>query len=764
MSRTQLPPELERRALALVDALVEDETHAPETLAGEDPLVRARVARLLARARTADVSLPTEFDGLLLGDLPVPERVGPFRLVEEIGVGGMGAVWRAERADGLYDQVVAVKLLRAAPNLLGARFAAERRILARLEHPGIARLIDGGVTDADVPYLVMEYAPGVPIDEAARARPLGQRVALFVAAARAVQYAHARLVVHADLKPSNILVDAEGQVKLLDFGIARLIGEESDAASHPLTPAFASPARLAGKAPLIADDVFALGRILAGIIADVRDADLAAIAARAADPDEARRYPGVGDLVADCDRWRDALPVSARIPTWRYRAERFVARHRVGVALTGAAMLLLAALATTAWLSARAADTRFAEVRAISRFMLNDLYDELSNAPGTVVARARIAETARGYLDRLSRTADAPRDLRLEVAQGWERLARVQGVSGVASLGRPDQALRSLDRAAEGTQELLRDAPDDPATNELAGQIALDRWTLAAENKASSAINAEARAAFNRALAADPARQGALIGLLLTDKNRAFELLWTDDKPHDAAALLRRALARLDATTFDAAHRDDALQLRVQLLNRLGDAIYYGGDEKGSAAPFFAAQRVIDGELKKRETLAWLERRGEQYWYVSGALEGARAKEALAAAEAGVATMRRVLSYGPDANAEKWLAILYNQAALMRTDLGDLAGAVAPALASVAIRERRAASAPDDPRRARDLAVGLAAAADTLGKAGRRGEACTLATRAVATWAEIARRGRLGKLDAKKTYPKAQATRAGLCG
>ena len=761
--RATLPPELERRALALVDDLVEQDDAATidRRLAAEDAAVRARVRRLLGRAQTVG-GLPTL---VLAGDdLPVPERVGVFALVEEVGAGGMGRVWRGERADGLFEQTVAVKLLRASPALLGARFAEERRILARLDHPGIARLIDGGVADG-VPYLVMEFVRGRHIDAAARGLPLAGRVALLREAAVAVQFAHARLVVHADLKPSNIVVDEGGRVRLLDFGVSRLIGDTAER-SHPMTPAYASPARRAGRAPTIADDVFALGRLLAALTADARDPDLSAIAARAADDDERRRYTGVGDLLADLDRWRDRLPVSARAPTVRYRAGRFLSRHRIGVAAAALALALLSATSIWALLAARAesrqralAERRFDEVRALSRFMLTDLYDELGNAPGTVAARVRIAEVARRYLDRLAATAPQEGSLRLEIAQGFERLARVQGVSGVASLGRPSDALASLARA----DALVRTLPPSAAADELAGQIALDRWTLAGENAGSRAINAAARRSFTRALAREPARQGAILGLLLTEKNRAFEMIWTDDDARGAIPVLRAALARLDAMAVDAPHRDEAQQVRVNLLNRLGDALYYAGDNRASLGVFRSAQAVAADELALRPTLAWLERMGESHWFVSGALEEYDVPAALREAEAGITTMRRVLSYGPDANAEKWLAILYNQQASLLVRQGQPARAAEAALASVTIRERRAAAQPDDPRRARDLAVGLKGAAETLAKAGRTAEACGLSKRSVAGWQAIERRGRLGKLDAKKAYPEARTMAARVC-
>ena len=439
--RPPLPPELERRALALVDELVEadDPATVDRTLAAEDAPVRARVRRLLGRAQTGG-DLPTVV--LADDDLPVPDRVGVFALVDEIGVGGMGRVWRGERDDGLFEQTVAVKLLRASPALLGARFAEERRILARLDHPGIARLIDGGVADG-VPYLVMDFVRGRHIDAAATALPLAQRVALLREAAVAVQFAHARLVIHADLKPSNIVVDAGGRVRLLDFGVARLIGEKDDAA-HPMTPAYASPARRLGRAPTIADDVFALGRLLAALTADANDRDLAAITARATAEDERRRYTAVGGLLADLDHWRDRLPVSARAPTVRYRSTLFLARHWVGVAAAALAVALFTATSVWALLAAHAegrqravAERRFDEVRALSRFMLTDLYDELGNAPGTVVPRVRIAQW------RGATSTGSPRPPRHRPSCAWRSRRGSSGWRGSrASLASPASAVR----------------------------------------------------------------------------------------------------------------------------------------------------------------------------------------------------------------------------------------------------------------------------------------------------------------------------------
>ncbi|MBI1197490.1 MAG: protein kinase [Phenylobacterium sp.] len=759
-------PEVERAALALFERLNAAPRSRGRILKGVPTAVRARAAALEAGADAAEALMST---GPGAGLISPPERVGPFRLTELIGMGGMGGVWRAERDDGLYEQVVAVKFIHAELGEAAAeRFAVERRLLAKLETPTIARLIDGGVTADGVPYLVMEYVEGLPIDEAVAGQPLPDAVRRFADAAEAVQFAHSRLVVHGDLKPSNILVDRDGRVRLLDFGVARLLDAEADDGPAPLTRAYASPERLAGGPPSIADDVHALGVMLRELAGGRADADLAAIADRAAAPVEADRYGSVAAMIADLERWRDRLPVSARPNSVAYRARLFMARHAVGVTASALAILALTAtavVATANYLTAERARTqaeqRFGEVRALSRYMLFPLYDRLAGAPGTVEARAELAATARRYLDRLAASPDAPADLRLEIAQGYRRLARVQGVSGVASLGRPSEAAVSLAAAERLADQLRRADPRAAEPLELLGWIEADRWTLAPDNADSARINARARTDFDQALALDPNRPLARLGLIETQKNRAYDLIWAANKPADAIPILHAALADLRARRIGG---EEARLLEVNLLNRLGDATYNAGDVPGSLGPYREAERLVDARLARGEALEWLAAKGESDWNVSGSLgDTGQLEPALAKARHGVSTMQRVLSYGSDAHAEKRLLILYGQEAGLLAELGRHRDAIEPALQSVTLREARAALEPDDPQRARDLAIGLETASHVFARGGRRAEACRLATRSAERWAMIAARGRLSKRDAEKNQPAAAKARDDYC-
>lgn len=312
-------------------------------------------------------------------------RIGAYTLVEPLGRGGMGTVWLARRSDGRFDGTVAIKLLDVA--LAGvegeARFVREGTILARLRHPHVAQLLDAGLTATGQPYLVIEHVEGMHVDAYCREHRLGldDRLALYLDVLSAVSHAHANLIVHRDLKPSNVLVRTDGTIKLLDFGIAALVGPDMAATrltldgAHPLTPAYATPEQVLGAPITTATDVYALGVMLYDLLeaphpvtarartpAQVVEAivaqpapplsagspfggalggDLDVIAARALEKDPARRYPSVQSLADDVRRALRHDPIVARTPTLTYRAHRFVRRHRLLLAGVAAALMVL---------------------------------------------------------------------------------------------------------------------------------------------------------------------------------------------------------------------------------------------------------------------------------------------------------------------------------------------------------------------------------------------------------------------------------------
>jgi serine/threonine-protein kinase len=277
------------------------------------------------------------------------DRLGAWTLLRPLGEGGMGRVFLAERSDGHYQQLAAIKLLLGWSGAEAlARLTSERQILARLNHAHIAKLLDGGTTPSGQPYLVMEYADGDTIDAwcAQRQASLEDRLALFGAVCEAVAHAHRHLVIHCDIKPANALVNAEGRVMLLDFGIARLEGQGNDAAVG-MTAGYASPEQAAGHAPGPPSDIFSLGRLLAELVRPVatghRRAELAAIVARATAHEAERRYDSAGALQRDLRRLLAHQPVAA-MGSGVYLLRKGLRRHWPWVLAVGAALVLTSAL------------------------------------------------------------------------------------------------------------------------------------------------------------------------------------------------------------------------------------------------------------------------------------------------------------------------------------------------------------------------------------------------------------------------------------
>lgn len=450
----------ELRALELFDALVD---LAPDARAGEleklkteDAALHARVVSLLEADARGGVLEKTVLSLLAPTEEAVPSRIGPWRITGVAGRGGMGAVYEGARDDGQFQQRAALKLIRLGMDTpqLRARFLRERQILAGLQHPHIATLLDGGVTDTGAPYFAMERVEGQPIDAWCDEKKLSlrARVELFLQVCAAVQYAHQRLVVHRDLKPGNVLIDGDGQAKLLDFGIAKLLDADAlDGATQerPHTPDYAAPEQLSGDAITTATDVYALGVMLHGLLSgaaprDVKTplslagervteaqvlarsqpskvalsralrGDLSAIVQQCVQPEPRQRYASVAALADDLRAWLDGRPVRARLPTRRYLLRKFVSRHRGGVAAAVVLVLVLAGGVAGVWWQAQRAQKAADEAQAQLDY-LSSLLQVL--APSTAEARE---------LDRSRLIAEAARRARDELAHNPESLAGVE--------------------------------------------------------------------------------------------------------------------------------------------------------------------------------------------------------------------------------------------------------------------------------------------------------------------------------------------------
>jgi len=580
-----------------------------------------------------------------------PQRIAGYTIVAETGRGGMGTVYLAERALGDVTQRVALKVLRRglASEAVLSRFRAERRILARLEHPAIARLVDAGATEEGLPFFAMEHVDGLPITGYCDVHhcTLRERIALFRAACAAVQHAHRSLVVHGDIKPAHVLVTAEGNVKLLDFGIARLlgpgIGEDAPAALRMLTPGYAAPEQVRGEAITTACDVYGLGVLLYQLLAGVhpfgtqraraelerlvldkdppapstqaQDAararalrgDLDAILLKAMSREPEARYASAIGLSEDLERWLHGMPVQARAHTAAYVARRFVRRNRVAVS---AAMLMFVVLAGSTAMTSYQARRIAEQSERVARerdkaLQVRTFLLEMFGATGPDQASGN-AVTARQLLDRQA--------------------------AGIADRGGdPEQRAEMMYVLAEGYEKLGLTAEAEPLA-----QQALDvrRATLGADH-------ADVVASLNQ------------LGWILQQRGRV----------EDAEALLRAAVH-----TGERVFPADGDPLLARALNDLGAVREARGDYAEATSLYTRAlemRRALQGDANLGTAITTSNL--SVVLFRQGDLEGAtqRAQQAL--------TMLRA-SVGPD---HQRTTIVQNNLAALQSARGDHAGAAA---------------------------------------------------------------------------------------
>lgn len=506
---------IERLFDQLVDATATERRRTLAELGGDSAGLRREVECLLEAAATdgglLDEGAGERFSTLIeevfdrdeSGTPGSPQQVGPWRILREVGRGGMGVVYLAERAEGDFEQRAAVKLLKRGLDTdeIVARFARERKILARLEHPAIARLIDGGLSEDGRPWLTMEYVQGMPITDYCDERQLGlnERLALFRRVCEAVHFAHRKLIAHRDLKPSNILVTAERELKLLDFGVAKVLGADEEEADlltrvgdQPLTPAYAAPEQLRGEPASTASDIYSLGTILFQLLVGRRPdrstagtrgqgdamkpfgtvrtdagnasgtepvavarknltrgmaADLDAIVTTATRDEAERRYPSAQALAEDVRRFLADEPVWARPDSAAYRIGKFVRRHRIGVSASALLLILLvgAVGAILSQSQARVREARKAE--EVKAFVL-----DLFAAADPATARGEeltVRELIDAGADQVSRKLVRQPLVRAEMEMVLGELYRTLGLS--------EQALSLLDRSLASYESVTRD-------------------------------------------------------------------------------------------------------------------------------------------------------------------------------------------------------------------------------------------------------------------------------------------------------------------
>jgi tetratricopeptide (TPR) repeat protein len=444
---------LERLFFAAAERTPETQAAFLERECGADAELAASVRALLETERKQQHDSQWErsaWDASIL-------RFGRYRVTNRIGIGGMGVVYAAVRDDSEFEKRVAIKAI--LPGLVTKAGAAslrrERQILAQLEHPYIARLLDGGTTPDGIPFLAMEYVEGRPLLEYADTNSLrtADRLDLFHLICEGVAYAHQRLVTHRDIKPSNILVTADGTPKLLDFGLARLLDPDADVTvpeARAMTPGYASPEQLQGRRITTASYIYSLGMILFVLLTGrhpfpsaspakgssgkqpdremeqlaraTLKGDLFNIVCKALRQDPAERYSSVEQFAADIRRFRRDRPIYARPRTIAYRLRKYCARNRVALIAAALGMVACAFGASFKAAEMRSTERRFHDVQNLAASFVFEIPDTIENVPGTLAVRQLMVTRATAYLDSLAEDSGRDTGLQHQLAAAYDRI------------------------------------------------------------------------------------------------------------------------------------------------------------------------------------------------------------------------------------------------------------------------------------------------------------------------------------------------------
>jgi len=746
---------------AVLDTDAGERTATLERLCHDDAELRREVEGLLQFEAKADVALNSVAmpGAALLAETPAPQAIGPYRVLRELGHGGMGVVYLGERADGQYRKQVAIKLITGGRHdaRMERRFRRERQILAQLEHPGIARLLDGGSTEEGQPYFIMEYIEGQGLLEYCDGHRLGvtERLRLFLETCDAVAYAHRKLIVHRDLKPGNILVTAEGAPKLLDFGLGQALetdegAEEITQAGFPMmTPAYASPEQARGEPYTVSSDVYSLGVILYELLAGQRpykiptgsyielarviseqepvslgqaagsataekgalrgstperlrrvlSGDLERIAAKALAKDARQRYSGVPELADDLRRYLDGRPVKARPATLWYRTGKLLSRHRVMFPVAAAALLLILSFAAATWWEARRAQRRFDQVRSLAHSVMFDLDDAIQKLPGSTAAQELLVARALQYLQSLTRDAGNDAGLEREVALGYERVGLVQGYAGESNLGHVAAAMTSLEKAEEILRRLTARARSDRTLRHDYLRVLTELGTIYGSNGQFQKATETIRRNVEQAESAYRANPSDLVAMQdVTSAN--FNL----------------------ADSLTGQHQyDQAIPLRQRGLEQARKLVELQPDNR-------EAKRSLALAEKKLGALLGVSRR-----YPESRAEYDRARaidEAISAQNP--SNMRAKLDLSFD----------YSDLGWVTTRVGSLDEALVWHRRALALREEAAQADPNDVRAVTGVAASTTRIGITLRKMGDLDQALTVGQRAVALYENLSKTAR----------------------
>ncbi len=409
-------------------------------------------------------------------DRHIGQLIGKYRIIREIGRGGMGVVFLAERED--FQHQVALKIIKRGmdSDAILQRFFRERQILASLNHPNIAKLLDGGTTDEGLPFFVLEHVDGQSIEKYCKDLKEKEILRVFQKVCSAISFAHQKLTVHRDLKPSNILINSDGEPKLLDFGIAKLLDQTGAVETQPnqrvLTPAYASPEQISGAIVGTASDVFSLGKILAelfkrssAVVAQRTrkvDVDLQNILDMAVRDDLDLRYGSVERFSDDIDRYLQNLPVSAHRLSYSYRAKKFVQRNKAKAVLAVLLFLSLIGGLTATIIKANEArherelaEKRFENLRKLSDSFVTEIHGAIQNLPGSLPARQLLLRRATEQLDALAEESNNNRSLQAELAEAYFNLASLPDMQ-------VDEKAAVFHKEIAIYEDLLQNEPNNP--------------------------------------------------------------------------------------------------------------------------------------------------------------------------------------------------------------------------------------------------------------------------------------------------------------
>lgn len=731
---------------------------------GDQPDLKERVLKLLRRDGSAPSLLRTGGARSDATEPEMPERAGNYKITELIGQGGMGAVYKGRRDSGDFEHVAAIKVVRPGlfSDALTARFERERQTLAGLNHPGIARLFDGGTLPDGSPYIVMELVDGISLTQWIETNPSNQNaiLGLFEQICDAVNHAHQNLIIHRDLTPSNVLVAGDDTIKLIDFGIAKpqSIDEADDGvssdslASLSFTPGFAAPERSQGAPANTLSDVYSLGKLLEAMLKRARpDSDLKSIMARASAQAPEHRYDSVVALRDDIRSYQRGYPVNAREGSTSYRLGKYFKRRRLLVSFASVSVIfLMAAFATTlvqyqrAEVERVAADARFEDVRELAGFMMFELYDELEKAPGNTKAIEMLADRSLTYLESLESDERASVDVKIDTGAGLKRLADIFGNPKNQNLGRRAEAGDMLDRSEEYLSNLLAEYPEDVDVQRKLAETkfanAIHKYVSDDENEHAHELASEAAALLRPISELPTATFSDKAQFVRARMMSAVPLPWIK-RPEEGIEILTEVRASAAELLANDPKNLEAQSLLGSMNVELARAIIRyenTGGEVGSTLPYWneavelrlAVHEAEPDDARAYRSLVSI------YAERSAALRGdGRYEESLRDLEAAIGIGEELLALDPD---DAWLSRMTGGAKEEKIKTLSFSGRHQEATALVAEAHAKARQEyeanPNNSGVTREWAFTQILFADAYLAAGVREEGCKITQSARAAW------------------------------